>query len=405
MAWILLFFYVYPITFVGIPLSTRLIFALLGLGLFFYKRWFNINLLSPWIGLLPLGVMSLAAGGLNGTYDFTFAFYGISQLAIFFAAYFIAFVFLRKNKGDIVPFLFKVFIGVVLFQSFLALMMFFFKGFGEFMTSLISVNEVELSVMEENYGMRFLGWGANFFIAGVINGTALILIVYLFLDNRIKHLAGGTLIYIAILIIGILMSRTTIVGFLISLFYLLIWKWKNISMFKKKIKWILWILVFLCIGIFLLFIYLDEKIVLWAFELFLNYTDSGEMSSASTDRLKEMYVFPVNIETYLIGNGLFMSKTGGYYMQTDVGYLRLLYYGGIPAIVCYFFYPFWVIKKICSHKISSLLSKLLLILFLYMIVLNFKGLVDFNFLFVLIYCLIYYIKSKDKNAVSTTMFT
>ena len=92
-------------------------------------------------------------------------------------------------------------------------------------------------------------------------------------------------------------------------------------------------------------------------------------------------------------------------MGTDVGYLRLLYYGGIPIIAAFFFYPIWIIYKTMKLGISPTLSNLLLIIFFYVLLLNIKGLIDLNFVFILIYMIIYYQKRLQmqhyNQAVST----
>ena len=56
-----------------------------------------------------------------------------------------------------------------------------------------------------------------------------------------------------------------------------------------------------------------------------------------------MYVFPDNLKTWLIGDGYFSNPynidpyftgrfVGGYYMSTDVGYLRFIFYSGLVGI-------------------------------------------------------------------------
>ena len=100
-------------------------------------------------------------------------------------------------------------------------------------------------------------------------------------------------------------------------------------------RWMLLVCLILLSGVSFIFLYLDAKVVMWAFEMFINYGSDAGLSSASTDRLKEMYVYPTSLKTYLIGDGLFNLKDH-YYMETDVGYLRLLFYGGIPVALCFF---------------------------------------------------------------------
>ena len=154
----------------------------------------------------------------------------------------------------------------------------------------------------------------------------------------------------------------------------------------------------------IVFNYIDPQILIWAFELFFNWFEYGEITSDSTEQLQGMYIWPDSLSTYLIGDGLY-NLSDGYYMGTDVGYLRLLYYGGIPIIAAFFFYPIWIIYKTMKLGISPTLSNLLLIIFFYVLLLNIKGLIDLNFVFILIYMIIYYQKRLQmqhyNQAVST----
>lgn len=68
-------------------------------------------------------------------------------------------------------------------------------------------------MVDSTYGMRLQGWGSNFFGAGIINGLALILMTYLFLNKRVRRLWCFTILYVFILVIGILIARTTLIGF------------------------------------------------------------------------------------------------------------------------------------------------------------------------------------------------
>lgn len=392
-----LFFYIYPVVFALLPLSTRIIYALIGAFIFVYKRFFCLDLLSIWLGLIPIVLCSIIAGVLNFTFDFTFALYAISQIAIFFASYFVVCILFKKVKKDIISNLFKYFVYGVLIQSLLSLLMFSFPNLQSFMYSLIRLNELDYEALDTTQGLRFLGWGTNFFGAGVINGLALIIMVYLFFNNKVHSLGQFTVVYVVILIVGILMARTTMIGFFISVFYLLIWKWKSPYLTRKKIKWLLILATILCFGLFVIFIYIDPKVVMWAFELFINYADRGEMTSASTNRLQEMYIFPTALKTYWIGDGLYNMPTGDYYMETDVGYLRLLYYGGIPVLISYFFYSYWIIKRILLLHTSPSLRIFLYMLFLYILIKNLKGLMDINIFLTLLYCLIYYNLKKDNT--------
>ena len=69
---LILFFYIYPIIFIGLPLSTRILYALGGVFLFICQRFIDKRLFSVWWGLVPVALCSVGSGILNLTFDFTF---------------------------------------------------------------------------------------------------------------------------------------------------------------------------------------------------------------------------------------------------------------------------------------------------------------------------------------------
>ena len=77
----------------------------------------------------------------------------------------------------------------------------------------------------------------------------------------------------------------------------------------------------------------------YAFELFDKYRDSGEIQSNSFDLTKKMWqTLPDNLLTWIIGDAKYVDENGGYYMHVDVGYLRILFYGGLIGLFLYLLY-------------------------------------------------------------------
>lgn len=52
-------------------------------------------------------------------------------------------------------------------------------------------------------------------------------------------------------------------------------------------------------------------------------------SSSFNHLVNDMIIFPNNPITLIFGDGIYNLPTGGYYMGTDIGYLRHLFFGGI----------------------------------------------------------------------------
>ena len=90
-----------------------------------------------------------------------------------------------------------------------------------------------------------------------------------------------------------------------------------------------------------------------------------------------MFVFPDNIKTWIIGDGYIENpynrdpyytgpRFGGYYMGTDVGYLRFILYFGLLGLSL-FIYFFCRVTQICVRRLISYKILFLMILAVNMI--------------------------------------
>ena len=89
-----------------------------------------------------------------------------------------------------------------------------------------------------------------------------------------------------------------------------------------------------------------------------------------------------------------------YYMDTDVGYLRLLFFGGILFVI--FFY---LIQFLISHLIIKENRKvkwLIIIINIFSLILSFKGFTELNY--VLFLFLTLFINKKYEKSSSITQF-
>ena len=75
----------------------------------------------------------------------------------------------------------------------------------------------------------------------------------------------------------------------------------------------------------------------WMFEPLVNLMKGNKQLSGSSSQLKEMYIFDFNSVTLLFGDALYLDPNGnGYYCHTDVGFLRVMYYGGLTLLLTYY---------------------------------------------------------------------
>lgn len=395
---ILLFLYVYPLFFMSIPLSSRIIFGILGFFSFILHNKHNSKEWTPLRALIPLMLWSVVVGTIHQTYDFAFLNYGVSIVLIYFAGLFLV----RGMKvitfsTQVIDYVLTAFVIVVLIQSLFAISFYFFPSFQSFCYKIFPLTDREFYSVELSQGTRFIGLGSCFFGAGAIHGLALLVLAYLFFTCIFKSKVVWTFSYMVILFTGVMMARTTIIGLVFSILLIFAWKPFNIKILRHKFALIILFIVAILLFIGLVLTYLDEQILMQAFEFFYNYEKSGSFESASTNRLGEMYAMPKHFDTFLFGDGLYNLKSGGYYMSTDVGYMRLLYYGGIPMIIFYYYFQWYMVKCIISLGVPQLFRLFLYLSFFYLLVLNLKGFMDFAPYYLLLYTLLYCHSHSNKK--------
>lgn len=116
----------------------------------------------------------------------------------------------------------------------------------------------------------------------------------------------------------------------------------------------------------------NEQAFNWAFEIFINFSNNGTLESDSTNQLQEMYVLPDNIKTWLIGDGRISNGGLGFYMDTDVGYIRSLFYWGLIGSIIYYYvqYKYYSIVRGLIHNIY--IRKYLFMIVLWFYIYNLK---------------------------------
>lgn len=87
--------------------------------------------------------------------------------------------------------------------------MFFFPTLNSFLLNLLAPSDLEMTIVENAYGFRLIGFGTAFFASGVINSVALILcaVIINFSVLSRKQLIEYIIIYLFVFLIGLMMSR------------------------------------------------------------------------------------------------------------------------------------------------------------------------------------------------------
>lgn len=399
---LLIFFYLYPTLFKFIPggVSTRLLISGVGIIIASITYLNNLKDLTTFLIkkthivifslLLSLALVSTISLLINRTTDLEYIKYMLSMLFIYFS-YLPIKIFIHKNFNIINAFFISnLIINAVLIQIVISLGMYLFPAFGSFIKEIQIIEESDLGRLSQTLQFRLVGLGTKFFASGIINAFTLILVAFNIRERKLSltQLIKYTIIFIVIFAIGMMMSRTTLIGAILGLVYIIT---PNISKkgiaFNNSRQFILLLVIvpFFFIGFFMLalpeFTKQFQNLFKFGFELFINFNETGKVTSESTEDLKTMYIFPTNLKTYIIGDGKFTAdgaKSVSYYMGTDVGYLRLVYYFGLIGLLIYFLFQFYTIKT--SFKNYYLL---IFFIFILLFILNLKGVADLFYLSIL----------------------
>lgn len=234
---------------------------------------------------------------------------------------------------------------------------------------------------------RLSGIGAALDVAGLRFSAVAVMIGYILSKaEEMSHKQVVTYLasFLIIAVIGNMMSRTTTVGVGLALVY---WIYStNLFSLKQNIKnqklW-LWLGGILCvvIPVFIYWYFTNDtfyKNIRFGFEGFFSLWETGKWQTSSNDILLEhMVVFPDNWVTWLIGDGYAANPadktlsffdpyyTGpvyhGYYMGTDIGYLRYIFYFGLVGTFVFSLFM-WKSAWACIHRFKDYKMMFLMIL-------------------------------------------
>ncbi len=241
-----------------------------------------------------------------------------------------------------------------------------------FLSLLYTVFEFDstfgLETAERFSESRFIGFGNSFFGLGVFYSFILIIFAY-YIKKYVtkKYYNISILIYFLMFITALLFSRTSIVGFALSLLILF--------SFRNLIKGLIFLFfIFLLTPFILLDTIFDNDKIAFGLEFIFNFNDSQAASSVNT--LIEMYSkLPDNTLTWVLGDAKYREPMGagfaGYYKHVDVGYLRVLFYSGIFGLFLFILVNLYIIFNSFRNKLLAIT------LFLCFLVLNLKGVAQF----------------------------
>ena len=387
---ILTSFYFFPFETVFLPgVNTKM--ALAGIGLLILgkrlaqRRDAGINKDFFVLSLLALGISlaSLLTMTINNTPDASFLTYFVSMWVWMGGAYTVV-RWLDTAYGYVnVRLVCNQLIAVCVIQCLIAWVKDVYPPLQTWVDSFVGGE----AFMGNTKEARLSGIGAALDVAGLRFSAVAVMIGYILSKaEELSHKQVVTYLisFLIIAVIGNMMSRTTTVGVGLALVY---WIYStNLFSLKQNIKnqklW-LWLGGILCVVIpIFIYLYFTNDIfyknIRFGFEGFFSLWETGKWQTSSNDILLEhMVVFPDNWVTWLIGDGYAANPadktlsffdpyyTGpvyhGYYMGTDIGYLRYIFYFGLVGTFIFTLFM-WKSAWVCIHRFKDYKMMFLMIL-------------------------------------------
>lgn len=397
--------YFFPID-VATGVNTKMIIAVFGLLVLMVKLAQKVIYLEKDYITLSLSALAVSLCGVlsmwyNDTSDTAYATYIVSMWVWLGGAYFVVNLIKFVHGKDTVLLLCNYLIAICVLQSVLALSIDMNPAVKTFVDSIYP-DGTYYAKHERLYGI-----GAALDVAGSRFSAALIMITCIGLTygNKLRKtwLALYVLSFLIIAVLGNMVARTTTIGVILSLAYLLFVTFRRggtDESVSKKILW-KWMIVIILLVIPVIVHYYKSNPIIndnmrFAFEGFFSLVEKGKWEVHSNDMLQNMYVFPDNTKTWIIGDGYFANPgatdqyyTGRmrteYYMGTDVGYLRFIFYFGALGLIAFISF-FGKATRLCMKRLKE--NKYMFVLLLILnLVIWFKVATDIFVVFAPFLCL------------------
>lgn len=355
--------------------------------------------LSAWAaGVSLIGFLSVVV---NDTHAYTYATYLVSMWVWVSGAYVVTRAIRGMHGGISVELVCNYLIAVCVVQCLIAFAMSQVPALKHFVDGFLGSTGF-MGKMEN----RMYGIGASLDVAGSRFSAVLVMIAYQMTRLAETPRRGWVILYlvafIIVVVIGNMMSRTTSVGAIVALLYLF-WRSRifTLHLTSGMSRLYGWLVAALLVAVGLtVYGYQTNPAfranLRFGFEGFFSLVEEGRWDVHSNEILKEMYVFPDNTKTWLIGDGYFDNPNEaepyyvgpvwhGFYQNTDVGYLRFIYYFGIFGLGAFVLF---LLKtgQICMKRFTNQQSLFLVVLLLNFLV-WFKVSTDLFLVFALFLCI------------------
>lgn len=349
--------YFFPFIFTAFPSqNTKNLIGALGIVFIFmtfvYKRSFTLtkDILILFLLGASVSIVSYISITYNQTPDYSYVSF-IRSMAIWFCgAYVVCVLIWMVHRRIDVELIMHYLVIVCLFQCAMTMMITYIPSVKTFVNAHIEQGQDLLDELGRLYGI-----GASLDVAGSRFSAVLVGMAVIIEKNKEKWTRSTMILYVLafviITVIGNMIARTTLVGVAVALSYLLFKVFISLMRREASLQgrmissWIIVIALTVPLGV-TLYNTSEEfnDMMRFGFEAFFKLFESGEFETDSTSKLQSMIVWPEDVKTWIIGDGYFEnsrndinylgnSTVRGFYMGTDIGYLRFIFYFGVIGLL------------------------------------------------------------------------
>lgn len=354
--------YCYPFEFTFLPgANTKKIIALAGLIIYLMhlarrqSSGLSRNMLMLTLLAMMVSAWCFASVVINNTNDMEYVDYIVSMWVWVGGAYAVVETIRARHGTASVMLITNYLAAAAVFQCLSALAIDNIPAVKVFAVDYIALDYDWMDSVKRMYG-----FGASVDPAGIKFALTLTLITGVM--SHIVHTKLRNYIwlyvvsYVIIFVVGNMISRTTTVGLVVSaiivMLHLIADDRKRRAAGRKRSyrTFLSWAVIGFCGVMVCIYLYRISapfrEDIRFAFEGFFSLAEKGTWDVASNNKLATMYVWPDTLHTWLIGDGYISNPyytdplyTGplveGYYMGTDVGYLRFIFYFGLPGLLIF----------------------------------------------------------------------
>ena len=378
------FLYFFPIEFKAIPFSLVRIIQILGLIYLLCSLFggmvLNRALIKYYVGAIAILVLGVWATSLfNDANDYSLTLTRSVYVFLYsFSAFWIWYLVKRTSTFPSIYTLLEWIVIATIVHSVISFAFFLHPDLLSKYNNLIVTSDF-YSVRSESFAAyRLIGLSQNVQYANAAAHYGIVLWALILLYKRAgSYWSRHKLLYYIIVtlfcIAGIFSGRTFFLILLLTVVYVYILNRQAglVSVLKESV--ILFVPLFVLASIMIGWLFISNKEAMdWAFELFINiFSDKGAHTD-STDTLQDMLaIVPNSFHTWLIGDG--KGETGsGFYMNTDVGYLRSIFYWGVIGTLIYYFVQYKYYRVLKAHLQNADIGEFVYMILLFFFVYNIK---------------------------------